>query len=87
VIRRDPQAEGGPLAAHDLGRYVETARQADGSGDPRMAGIRDQLAQLRRATAVEVREYDAELDVRPVSVPDPRSVPGVDEPFVGADRG
>lgn len=87
VIRRDPHAEGGPLAAHDLGRYVETAREADESGDPRMGGVRDQLAQLRRGTTVEVREYDAELIVQPVRVPDPRSVPGVDGPFVGAVRG
>jgi hypothetical protein len=91
IIRRDPHADGGPLAAHDLTRYVETAHEADGSGDPRMGGVRDQLAQLRSSTTVEVREYDAELLVppaaEPVRIPDPRSVPGIDGPFVGADRG
>ncbi|KHK95807.1 hypothetical protein LK09_17370 [Microbacterium mangrovi] len=91
VIRRDAAPDAGPMAAHDLRRYEETARLADRSGDPRLAGIRDQLAELRTSTAVEVRDYDAEQLVPPadppVRVADPRIVPGVGGPFVGADRG
>lgn len=95
VIRRDLHPGGGALAAHDLSRYVETAREADRSADPRMGGIQHQLAQMRDATRVDVTEYDAEVVVPDAgephpapTVPAPTAVPGLDgRPFVGAERG
>lgn len=48
------------LAAHHLDAYVETARQADVSPDPRAGGVRDVLGELRSAASVVVTEYDAE---------------------------
>lgn len=91
VISRD--TDGGATAtrestaaAHNLQKYIETARLADASGDPRIAdGVQRQLAELGGATSVDVFEFDAEQPAPgpPVPVPDPRTLPGVDGPFVG----
>ncbi|GEM_PF-371964 len=45
--------------AHRLTAYTETAALVDASGDPRVAGVHDVLAELADAESVEVSEYAA----------------------------
>ncbi|TDN91102.1 hypothetical protein [Microbacterium sp. BK668] len=53
-------ADADPLTAHHMTTYRETAAMLDSSGDPRMATVRERLAQLGAAASVEVREYAVE---------------------------
>ncbi|KAA9134450.1 hypothetical protein [Microbacterium caowuchunii] len=55
-----------PAGVHDLGlpghhleTYVQTARAADGSADPRVLAFHERLAELAEAEPIEVREYGA----------------------------
>ncbi|MDN3311333.1 hypothetical protein QWJ90_10360 [Microbacterium oryzae] len=48
------------IPAHRLPAYQETLRTFEGSGDPRVAGIRERLAVLQDASAVEVFDFRPE---------------------------
>lgn len=45
--------------AHPLTAYVETAERVDAAGDPRVARVRDVLAELGTATEVDATEFTA----------------------------
>ena len=47
------------LAPHHLDAYIDTARELDGSPDPRVAGLTRVLGELDAAASVEVTEYGA----------------------------
>ncbi|MGF2949596.1 hypothetical protein [Microbacterium alcoholitolerans] len=52
---------GTPIAPHRLQEYIDTAAQADASGDPRVRDLHEALfAELGEATSVETTEFRAE---------------------------
>lgn len=52
---------GTPIAPHRLEEYIDTAAQADASGDPRVRDLHEALfAELGEATSVETTEFRAE---------------------------
>ncbi len=57
-------AEDAGLPGHSLDRYLETTRWADGSDDPRMNAVREQLARLAQAERVTAYEFGAEREPR-----------------------
>lgn len=57
--------EDASIPGHSLERYLQTTRWADGSEDPRMDAVRQQLAELARAQRVTAYEFGAERDARP----------------------
>lgn len=63
VAERVADPDAGPddarLPAHRLSAYAETAALVDASTDPRVDGLREVFADLRRAEAVAVTEYAA----------------------------
>jgi hypothetical protein len=60
VVEGDSGPHPPGLDAHRIDGYVDTAAQLDASTDPRVAGVREALAELRSASAVEVTEFGAE---------------------------
>ncbi len=57
--------EDASIPGHSLERYLQTTRWADGSEDPRMDAVRQQLAELARAQRVTAYEFGAEREARP----------------------
>ncbi|HKT55515.1 MAG TPA: hypothetical protein VJR25_01965, partial [Microbacterium sp.] len=87
VIRRDVPLDDGPLSAHGLGTYDQTARLAEASGDPQLRPVHDRIAELGAAVSVEVLEYDATVPEPPhVDPPPPPGQYWGPAPWEGAGR-
>ncbi|MFK4788350.1 hypothetical protein [Microbacterium sp. ZW T5_56] len=61
----DVTPEDANIPGHSLERYLQTTRWADGSEDPRMNAVREQLAGLADAKRVTAYEFGAERETRP----------------------
>jgi hypothetical protein len=69
------------MPAHDGGAYLETARRADASGDPRLAALEQRLAVYDAAVSVETFAYSAEAVPTPAPTPTPGLDPSLHRPL------
>ena len=69
------------MPAHDGGAYLETARRADASGDPRLAALEQRLAVYDAAVSVETFAYSAEAVPTPAPTPTPGLDPSLQRPL------